>query len=134
LHELGGHGILYEFVNSANFGFAHSAGDSFALILSDPESQLSGSDRFWNFPWIRNVIGRRCDRDVSAWAWGGTNDNGGYRSEEILATCHFRIYRSIGGDDDNIAKRRFASRMVSYLILRTVSTLPRRPTRAIGIP
>ena len=30
LHELGGHGILYDHVNFANFGFAHSAGDSFA--------------------------------------------------------------------------------------------------------
>ena len=29
LHELGGHGILYNHVNGPNFGFAHSAGDSF---------------------------------------------------------------------------------------------------------
>ena len=71
LHELAGHGILYEHVTSANFGFSHSAGDSFAVILSDPESQISGSDRFWNFPWISNIISRRCDRDVSTWAWGG---------------------------------------------------------------
>ena len=35
LHELGGHGILYDHVGSANFGFSHSAGDSFAMILND---------------------------------------------------------------------------------------------------
>ena len=51
------------------------------------------------------------------------NDDQGYGSEQILATCHFRIYRSIGGDDDDIERRRFASRIVVYLILRTVSTL-----------
>ena len=79
LHEVAGHGILYEAVNGPNFTFSHSAGDSFAVILSDPESRLTGSDRFWNFPWFYNVIGRRCDRDVSTWAWGGSNDNGGYR-------------------------------------------------------
>ena len=73
LHEIAGHGILYEHVDSANFGFSHSAGDSFAVILSDPASQISGSDRFNNFPWI--TISRRCDRDVTAgWAWGGQND------------------------------------------------------------
>src|SRR5919197_746641 len=38
LHELGGHGILYPHVHSPNFGFSHSAGDSFAAILNDPGS------------------------------------------------------------------------------------------------
>jgi zinc metalloprotease ZmpB len=134
LHELAGHGILYEHVNSANFGFSHSAGDSFGVILSDPESQISGSDRFWNFPWVRNAIGRRCDRDVSTWAWGGTNDNGGYRSEEILATTHFRIYRSIGGDSTDTNRKIFASRMMAYLILRAISTLTpaTNPNNALG--
>lgn len=123
LHELGGHGILYEHVGGANFGFSHSAGDSFAVILSDPESQILDSDRFWNFPWIRTVIARRCDRDVTTWAWGGGNDDRGYQSEEILATTHFRIYRSIGGDSTDINRKRFASRMMAYLILRAISTL-----------
>lgn len=121
LHEVGGHGILYEHVDSANFGFAHSAGDSFGVILSDPETQISGSDRFWNFPWVN--IRRRCDRQVSTWAWGGTNDDKGYRSEEILATCHFRIYRSIGGDSSDINRKQFASRMMAYLLLRTIGNL-----------
>ena len=39
LHELGGHGTLLNYVNSSKFGFAHSAGDSLAAILNDPEFQ-----------------------------------------------------------------------------------------------
>ena len=125
LHEVAGHGILYEAVNGPNFVFSHSAGDSFAVILSDPESQLTGSDRFLNFPWYHNLPGldRRCDRDVSTWAWGGTNDNGGYDSEQILATTHFRIYRSIGGDSTDVNRKRFASRMMAYLMLRTIGDI-----------
>lgn len=120
LHELGGHGILYDHVNSANFGFAHSAGDSFAAILNDPDSQAS--DRFETFPWIG--IGRRHDRDVAAgWGWGGTNDVGGYSSEQILCTSHFRIYRSIGGDAGRVATQRFAARFMAYLMLRAIGTL-----------
>lgn len=88
LHELGGHGILYQSVNSANFGFAHSAGDSFAAILNDPETRAA--DRFQTFPWIFGAIPRRHDRSVTAgWAWGGVNDVGGYSSEQILCTTHF---------------------------------------------
>ncbi len=65
LHELGGHGILLNHVNSPFFGFAHSAGDSFAAILNDPES--TAPDRFVTFPWIN--IGRRHDR-TPADGWG----------------------------------------------------------------
>ena len=53
LHELGGHGTLYNHVNGPNFGFAHSAGDSFAAVLNDPESQAA--DRFQTFPWISGI-------------------------------------------------------------------------------
>ncbi len=120
LHELGGHGILWDHVNSANFNFAHSAGDSFAAILCDPDS-LAG-DRFQTFPWL--IASRRHDRDVTAgWAWGGSNDTGGYNSEQILATTHFRIYQSLGGDSSYLNKQLFAARNAIYLILRTVSTL-----------
>ena len=43
LHELGGHGILYDHVGAApNFGFSHSAGDSFAVILNDISSGTTG--------------------------------------------------------------------------------------------
>jgi hypothetical protein len=122
LHELGGHGILYDHVNSANFGFCHSAGDSFACILNDPDSQAA--DRFLTFPWVAGVIGRRHDRAVGGgWAWGGTNDDRGYGSESILATSHFRIYRSLGGDSTSVQARRYAARVAAYLMLRAVSTL-----------
>lgn len=122
LHELGGHGILYDHVNSANFGFSHSAGDSFAAILSDPDTLAA--DRFLTFPWVAGVIGRRHDRAVGGgWAWGGTRDDRGYNSEQILCTSHFRIYRSLGGDSSSLNMRRFAARVTAYLILRGVSTL-----------
>lgn len=132
LHELGGHGVLYEHVNGPNFGFAHSAGDSLAVILNDPESQAP--DRFVLTPFVLNGL-RRHDRDVaSGWAWGGSQDVGGYSSESILATTHFRIYRSIGGDSPDIGRRRFAARMMAYLILRAISTLTpaTNPTNVMG--
>jgi zinc metalloprotease ZmpB len=120
-HELGGHGILYEHVNSANFGFAHSAGDSLSVIFHDPESKAP--DRFRYAPW-NPINTRRCDRDVAAgWAWGGSQDVGGYNSEEILETTMFRVYRSIGGDSSSLARRKFAARATMYLILRAVSLL-----------
>lgn len=121
LHELGGHGILYDHVNVANFGFAHSAGDSFAVILNDPNTQAA--DRFDTFPWI-SIAGRRHDRSVaSGWGWGGTQDLGGYNSEQILATTMFRVYRSIGGDSTSLSRREFAARCMAYLMLRAVGTL-----------
>ena len=142
LHELGGHGVLYEHVNSANFGFAHSAGDSISVIINDPDSHAP--DGFRLFPWI-NII-RRCDRDVATWAWGSqvvrdsrgitiSGDDRGYGSEEILETTLFRAYRSIGGDATaDLGRRRFASRLMVYLILRAISTLTpaTNPSNAIG--
>ncbi len=131
LHELGGHGILWDHVNSANFGFAHSAGDSFAAILNDPDTLAP--DRFLTFPWT--PITRRHDRPVSGgWAWGGSNDTGGYSSEQILCTTHFRIYRSIGGDSTRVETRRFAARYMAYLMLRAVGTLTpaTNPSNASG--
>lgn len=121
LHELGGHGVLYEHVNSANFGFSHSAGDSLAVIMNDPESHAP--DRFLLTPWVP-AIARRHDRTPAAgWAWGGVNDVGSYSSEQILATTLFRIYRSIGGDSTDLARRQFAARMTVYLVLRAIGSL-----------
>lgn len=120
LHELGGHGILHDHVGGPNFGFSHSAGDSFAVIQGDPDSQAP--DRFLLLPFVPAVV-RRHDRPVSTWAWGGPNDDGGYGSEQILSTTLFRAYRSIGGDAADLNRRRFASRYMLYLILRTVATL-----------
>jgi hypothetical protein len=133
LHELGGHGTMWNHINYGLFKFAHSTGDSLAAILNDPDSSVRDRDRFETFPWIP-FLKRRHDRKVAqGWAWGGTNDLGvdehrgidpkGYQSEQILSTTHFRIYRAIGGDAAELAMRRFAARFLAYLILRTVGSL-----------
>ena len=139
LHEVYGHGILYDHVGSANFGFAHSAGDSFAAILGDPYS--TAPDRFLTFPWVN--IGRRHDRTPAAgWGWAvqiALNpfsfalDLGGYNNEQILSTTLFRIYRSIGGDSTHQPRRIFASRMAAYLVLRAIDefTSGTNPTSAL---
>src|SRR4051794_22356127 len=120
-HELGGHGILYDHVNSANLGFAHSVGDSFGAIFCDPDTLAP--DRFETFPWV-NFVGRRHDRAVaSGWGFGGTSDTGGYNTEQILCTTHFRAYLSMGGGSADLNMRRFASRFMRYLLLRAVGTL-----------
>ncbi len=125
LHELGGHGILYDHVNSANLGFSHSAGDSFAIILNDFLSEWHNGgaiDRFIRSPFRQNL--RRSDRAVAdGWGWGGPNDDGSYQSEQILSTTMFRVYRSIGGDSTRITRREFAANMMAYLMLRAVGTL-----------
>lgn len=130
LHELAGHGTLYNHVNSPNFGFAHSAGDSVGAVLNDPDSKAP--DRFMSFPWLNSVVNRRQDRTPAAgWGWNGAIalnpfsalDPGGYNNEQILCTTHFRIYRSIGGDSTELAMREFAGRYVAYLILRTIGGL-----------
>ena len=123
-HEIGGHGILWDHVDSPNFGFAHSAGDGLAALQSDPESMLREKglvERFRYTPfrpirWLNRTV-------ASGWGWGGANDVGGYPSEEILASTHFRIYRSIGGDSADLDRRRLASRVVTYLIVRAVGDL-----------
>ncbi|MCL4800838.1 MAG: hypothetical protein KJ025_14695 [Burkholderiales bacterium] len=133
LHEVLGHGILYEAVDSPNMGFTHSAGDSLSLIYFDPDSQCKGVDgtplgkpgdlRFTYVPW-HPTLNRRCDRNVAdGWAWNGSRDDGGYGSEEILATTLFSFYRAIGGDHPNLGRRQFASRMAMYLILRAIGNL-----------
>ncbi|MCG8122910.1 MAG: hypothetical protein JAY83_02915, partial [Candidatus Thiodiazotropha endolucinida] len=125
LHELGGHGILYDHVSSPNFGFAHSAGDSFGMILNDPYSGWhdgGNNDRFLLWPY--SALGRRSDRDPAAgWGWGGSNDVGSYSSEQILSTTLFRAYRAIGGDSTDLTRREFSAHLMSYLMLRAVATL-----------
>jgi zinc metalloprotease ZmpB len=132
LHELGGHGTLWNHINYGLFHFAHSVGDSLAAILNDPDSSVRSKARFVTFPWI-TFLKRRHDRKVTqGWAWGGTKDLGvneqreqdpkGYQSEQILSTTHFRIYRAIGGDSEEPNMRHFAARFASYLILRTVAS------------
>ncbi|MBO9564468.1 MAG: hypothetical protein J7621_16910 [Niastella sp.] len=137
-HEMGGHGTLGDHVNSGLLGFAHSAGDGLAAIQMDPESALRTlPERFKYAPFRPIPAGsyeRRFDRPVATWAWDGptvydgsgalvSGDDNGYGSEQILATCHFQIYRSIGGDHSNVGRRKFASRAATYLILRTIGNL-----------
>jgi hypothetical protein len=130
MHELFGHGVLFNHVNSRNLGFSHSAGDSFAAILNDPSSQAP--DRFLTFPWIA-IANRRHDRAVAAgFGWSGNIplhkfdpalDRDGYNNEQILSTTMFRVYRSIGGDSSDIAMQRFAARVTCYLMLNAIGTL-----------
>jgi zinc metalloprotease ZmpB len=63
-HEFG-HGLLWDHVNSRNFGFAHSAGDALAAILNDPGS--NEPDRFDTLPWVQEgtPLGRRHDHAVA---------------------------------------------------------------------
>lgn len=124
LHEFG-HALLWDHVNSPNFGFCHSAGDTLAAILHDPGSKAL--DRFHTFPFLTAgtpSIDRRHDRDVAAgWAWGGSRDDRQYGSEQILSTLLFRVYRATGGDDTDIAVQRFAARYLAFLIIKAIGTL-----------
>ncbi|MGB9367023.1 MAG: hypothetical protein WCE79_13530 [Xanthobacteraceae bacterium] len=125
-HEMGGHGTLGDHVDSGVLGFAHSAGDGLAAVQMDPDSALRNvPERFRYAPFRPFTTERRFDRPVATWAWGAgsPNDDGDYGSEQILATCHFRVYRAIGGDHPDLARRRFASRAMTYLILRTIQNL-----------
>ncbi|HWE13234.1 MAG TPA: hypothetical protein VG365_06975 [Solirubrobacteraceae bacterium] len=128
LHELAGHGVLYNYVNGPNFLFSHSAGDSFAAVLNDAESRAP--DRFVTFPWVN--IGRRHDRTPAAgWGWSGAIalspfsglDPGGYNNEQILCTTHFRLYRALGGDSTEVAMRDYAARYTAYLMLRAIGSI-----------
>jgi hypothetical protein len=127
------HNLLWNRVHSPNFGFAHSAGDSIAAILSDPGSQAP--DRFQTFPWVPIVADRRHDRDLpSGWAWGGSNDTNGYSSEQILSTTHFRIYRSMGGDDTDSSVQTAAAHRIVYLIMAGIAALGPSPITSTPTP
>ena len=118
IHEFG-HSVLRNHINSGVFSFAHGVGDTMAVILSDPKSQVP--DRFDTFPF--NSINRRHDREVAAgWGWGGAKDTGSYRSTQILSTTMFRAYRSIGGDASELEEREFAARFATYLTLAAVQS------------
>ncbi|HJX44078.1 MAG TPA: hypothetical protein VJ352_10415 [Geodermatophilus sp.] len=134
LHEFG-HTVLWDSVHSPNFGFAHSAGDSVAAVLLDPESSLRTDPvrRFETFPWI--LPNRNHGRDVATgWAWGGANDVGGYASEQILSTTHFRLYRSLGGDAAQVARRQQAARLTVYLVYRAIGSLATNPVTPTPSP
>jgi zinc metalloprotease ZmpB len=134
LHELLGHGVLYNHIGAPRFKFAHSAGDSFASILNDPGTKAR--DRGDTFPWLVGIppaARRRHDRTAGGgWGWAGdialhpldpVKDWGGYSNEQILSSTMFRFYRSIGGDSDNIAMKRFAANMTCHILLAAIQTL-----------
>ena len=131
LHEFG-HVILLDNAWSGNFGFAHSCGDSLAALYCDPHSKAP--DRFLTFPWITvstPSLDRRHDRPIAGgWAWGGVNDDGGYGSEQILSTSHFRAYLSMGGGSAELCDREWASRYLLFLIIYGVGTLT-QPTNPV---
>jgi hypothetical protein len=140
MHEFG-HALLHDSIHAANFGFAHSPGDSLAVILNDPESDLTGPERFVVFNWCPLREDRRCDREASdGWGWGGIEDVGDYPSEEILASTMFRIYQSAWGDyvdsrpEVQRAVRRAAARYVVYLMLRAISSLATSPITPTNTP
>lgn len=123
-HEFG-HGLLWDHVNSPNFGFAHSAGDALAAIRNDPGSQAP--DRFDTFPWVHAGLpglDRRCDRTpAGGWAWFGPNWNTQYGGEQVLSSTLFRFYRSIGGDATNINTQWRASDTATFLIFKGIGLL-----------
>lgn len=124
IHEFG-HALLWDHVNSPNFGFAHSAGDALGAILMDPDSLAP--DRFLTFPWPQLPTGpldRRHDRKVAdGWGWFGSRYNTQYNGEQVLSTTLFRLYRALGGDSSHRADRAWAARYVAYLIIKAIGTL-----------
>ena len=119
-HEFG-HALLWDHVNSPNFGFAHSAGDALAAILNDPGT--NEPDRGLTFPWV-GLTTRRHDRTVGAgWAWFGPNYNTQYNGEQVLSSTLFRLYQSLGGDSTQVNRQRQAAEAVTYLIFKAIGTL-----------
>ncbi len=124
LHEFG-HALLWDNVGSANFKFAHSAGDAMAAILNDAGSQ---SPRNLTFPWVQ--IGRSHQRAVSSLAWYGPsyepffgNDSAGYVAEQMLSSSLFRIYQAAGGDSDDKKQQDFAAQYVVFLIIKAIGLM-----------
>jgi hypothetical protein len=133
LHELGGHGTLVNHVASTHFRFAHSAGDSLAAILNDPESNAPSKDE--TFPWLPPYDRWHNRRVDQGWGWDGPRDDSArdLDQEQILSTAHFRLYQAIGGGNAlQVDARRFAAKHAAYLILRAIQTLtpPTNPQHA----
>ncbi|MFZ3360014.1 MAG: hypothetical protein WA177_14745, partial [Xanthobacteraceae bacterium] len=133
LHELLGHGVLYNHIGGPRLKFSHSAGDSFAAIVNDPGTKAP--NRYATFPWLSGTPRdqrRYHNRSVAdGWGWNGkialhpfdnALDCGGYNNEQILSSTMFRFYRAIGGDAADIASKRIAARMTCHLLLAAIQT------------
>jgi hypothetical protein len=136
-HEIA-HILLMASVGELEFRFAHSAGDALAAIVADPQSQLATDPalRGATFPWV--FLPRRHDRCVlNGWSWCGTQHQAvnlvpdvdrlrrkGYRSEQILSSSLFRLYRSLGGSTfSDQTMRNSASHYSIYLIMSAIGRL-----------
>ncbi len=144
-HEFG-HVLIAGATGDLELPFAHSAGDALAAIENDPDSKLAcaangaadnlGAWRHATFPWVH--IPRRHDRDVQrGWSWtetvSGIAPPHGYRSEQLMSTSLFRLYRALGGDCMRLnhsglmvparPERQKAADYVGYLIMRTIASL-----------
>ena len=92
LHELGGHGILYDHVKRRT----SASRTARATLRDDPNDDLSewhngaAIDRFLLAPFMPAVDAAIGSHRRRGWGWGGTNDVGGYPSEQILSTTLFR--------------------------------------------
>jgi len=155
-HEYG-HVLLAASSSALELRFVHSAGDGLAAILWDPPSALAGDPppvtgapppppptgpeglRMATFPWV--YLNRRHDRSVFAgWSWcgtyhrsyafgsgGGLRRRKGYKSEQILSTSLFRVYRVLGGDTikgstgSGLITRWAAADYTAYLIMRALA-------------
>jgi hypothetical protein len=149
LHEFG-HALLWSSLNSPNFAFAHSAGDSLAAIVCDPDTKhiqftsprgdVKDSKRYETFPWLMHenpaTTGRwhgGNNRTVSTYAWGGQIDMDdtavkktfwGYEQEQILSTTLFRAYQALGGDAYQVAHEEMPdSRQTRQLAARLMAYL-----------
>lgn len=139
------HILLLAQTGELELRFAHSMGDGLAAIISDPDSRFpdGSSWRGMTFPFV--FAPRRHDRCVlHGWGWSGSLGRAlreqpadrrikrkGYRSEQILSTSLFRLYRCLGGDtvhpsghpqagQPDVAARRRASDYAVYLLIRAL--------------
>lgn len=138
------HVLIFAATGSPEFGFAHSAGDALAAIMSDPSSKLPAHWRGVTFPFVQLAM-RRHDRKVEAgWGWNGTlyekpnptygpRDPAGYNAEQILSSNLFQLYLATGGDavrtngagelEPDLEARRAAAYYIAYLIVRAIGSL-----------
>jgi hypothetical protein len=144
------HVLIAASTGALELTFAHSTGDALAAILGDPSLEVDHPLRMATFPWV--FLNRWHDRSVhSGWSWCGSYHRQsefppdsafrrkGYRSEQILSTSLFRLYRALGGDTNQNGGKRAnsgksgtaAGRMVrqraadytAYLIMRAIAWL-----------